>query len=142
MNLMLHKHAQEVRDMWQSRALAAAEGALARVLLAIFAEAYPTALKTLLLVTFPGFVDIQRPFLRGYATIVPSGRVVCDMVCTDGTVRKETVYESQEKFIYDARKLADKLKLADKDRVEMFGLLSKWISSDMRIGVNGQRLVS
>lgn len=142
MSELLHKHADELRDMWQSRALRESKGTFQRVLLAVFAEAYPTALETLLMVTFKGFTDISRPFLRGYAEITPAGWVVCDQIDRDGAVRRTAIYENEARLLWDARKLADKLKLSDKDRTELFDLLRKWIAADRRVGPHGERLAS
>lgn len=140
---LLRMHVDQLRETWQSRVLReAVNSTLERIFLAVFAEAYPGALKILLAATFPGFTDITRPFLRGYATVTRSGWVVCNMICTDGTIRKAAVYESQDRLLSDARNLADKLKLSDKDRTEMFDLLRKWIASDLRVGVNGERVLS
>ena len=128
--------------MWQSRALAASEGKMQRVLMVVLAYEYAAAMPVLLAATFPGFTDIERPFLSSYATIVPSGKVVCQMVDRDGSKKTVAIYDSKDKYVADMRALADKLKLSDKDRAEMFGVLQRWIVADMRVGPNGERLAS
>lgn len=128
--------------MWQSRALAAAEGKLQRVMLVALAKEYGAVLPILLRVTFPGFVDIPRPFLCGYATIMRSGRVACDVTASDGTIYRAAIYRTKDEFVGEMRKLADKLKLNDADRTEMFAVLQKWIVADLRVGPNGERLAS
>lgn len=142
MSLLAQKHTDEIREMWQSRALAAAAGKLRKVVIVALAKEYPGALETLLRVTFPGFADIDRPFFCGYASVDPAGRIVCEMIDRDGFKRKAIVYPSEEPFIYAMRKLADGLKLNDRDRIEMFAVLQKWVASDRRIGPLGQRLAS
>jgi hypothetical protein len=142
MNPFLSKHAEEIRQMWQSRALVAAEGKLGRVLLVVFAKEYAAALPILLRVSIPGFEDIKAPFLSGYASIMPTGRLVCDMTCTDGSIRKTEIYRSNDEFVGEMRRLADRLKLSDEDRDEMFMVLRKWVTADLRIDHEGKRLAS
>jgi hypothetical protein len=142
MSLLVNKHADEIREMWQSKALAASTGKLRKVITVALAKEYPGALVTLMKVTFPGFVDLDRPMFVSYATIAPSGRVICDMVDRDGSKRKVSVYLNEDAFIYEMRKLADGLKLSDAERTEMFTVLQKWVTSDKRVGLFGQRLAS
>lgn len=141
-NPLLKKHADELRQMWQSRALAASDGKMQRVLMVVLAYEYAAAMPILLRATFPGFTDIERPFLSSYATIAPSGEIVCGMVHRDGSKKNVTVYDSKDKYVADMRALADKLKLSDEERTEMFTVLQRWIVKDMRIGPNGERLAS
>jgi hypothetical protein len=141
-NPLLKKHADELRAMWQSRALAASEGKMRRVLTVVLSYEYAAAMPILLAATFPGFTDIARPFLSSYATIVPSGKVVAEMVDRDGSKKTIAVYDSGDKYVADMRALADKLKLSDEERTEMFKVLQRWIVKDMRIGPYGERLAS
>lgn len=141
MNLA-QKHADEIRQMWQSRALKESSGKMRKVVIVALAKAYRDALAVLVRVTFPGFVDFDRPFFASYAHINIDGRIVCDMIDKDGSKRQVSIYDSEDHFIYDMRKLADKLKLADKDRTEMFTILQKWVASDKRVGIFGQKLAS
>lgn len=134
------KVAEEIRQMWQARALLESKDRMQRVVLVALAKEYPQALQTLLRAI--GIEDIQRPFLCGYATIYPSGRIVCDMIQKDGSKRAVAVYHSENEFIMEMRTLADQMKLADRDRAEMFTVLQKWVSSDKRVGVFGQKLAS
>ena len=137
-NPLLKKHADELRLMWQSRALAASEGKLHRVLTVVLAYEYAAAMPILMRVTFPGFTDLERPFLSSYATIMPNGKVVCEMVDKDGSKKTVAIYDSKDKYVYDMRQLADKLKLSDEERAEMFAVLSRWIVKDMRVGPRGE----
>jgi hypothetical protein len=136
------KHADEIRAMWQSRALRESAGKLRKVVICALAKEYPGAMVTLLHVTFPGFIDIDRPMFVSYAHVGLDGAVMADMVDRDGKKSAMRVYESEERFIYAMRKLADGLKLADRDRIEMFTVLQKWVASDARVGIHGQRLAS
>lgn len=133
---------EEIRATWQSRALAAADGKLGKVLLVVLTDEYAGIISPLLYATFDGFHDITRPFLSGYATITPTGAIICDLVRTDGSMRKEKIYDSDDNFISDMRNLADKLKLDDADRIDMFRVLRRWVTADLRVGVNGEKLAS
>lgn len=141
MNLVT-KHADEIRDMWQSRALRAARGKLRKVVITALAKEYVADFETLLKATFPGFVDLDRPLFTSYAHIDLGGRIICEMIDKEGRKRKVMVYGCEDAMIYEMRKLADKLKLPDRDRIEMFTVLQKWVAKDMRIGIQGQRLAS
>jgi len=136
------KHAEEIRAMWQSRALSAASGKLRKVLIVAFAKEYPGVLVTLMKVTFPGFADFDLPIFLSYAHIALDGSIICQWMNKAKIKRPVRVYDSEDAFIYEMRKLADRLKLDDCDRIEMFTVLQKWVASDRRVGVLGQRLAS
>jgi hypothetical protein len=145
MSLLAKKHADEIREMWQSRALKEAGGKLQRVLLIALAKEYPADLLLLLKATF-GTIEIPMPFYSGYAMIVPSGHLACMMHDRDaggltwkGVVK---VYDSEQKFLAEARRLADGLKLVDADRIEMFAVLQRWVASDQRVDHQGRKLAS
>lgn len=142
MTLTSGKSVEEVCGLWQSRALREADGKMQRVLLAALRAEYPADLIVLLKSTF-GEIDIPNPFYRGYATIVPTGRLVCEVVDRDGSglvwrgVVK--VYDSETDFVSGMRRLADKLKLSDTDRVDMFRVLQKWVTQDQRLDLNSEK---
>jgi hypothetical protein len=141
MNLV-KKHADEIREIWQSRALRASTGKLRKVLIVALAKEYPAALITLAKVSFPGFVDFDLPVLLSYATIGLDGSLLCKMKKKDGTIGWVRIYDNEDRFLYETRKLADGLKLSDRERIEMFTVLQKWVASDKRVGIHGQRLAS
>jgi hypothetical protein len=128
------KIADEIAEGWQCKALRASKGKLRQVVIVALAKEYPEALITLLKVAFPGFVDISRPMFIGYAHIDLGGNIVCDMVESDDSVVAAQI-GTEQSFIYAIRKLADELKLDDKDRSEMFVVLQKWVASDKRKAV-------
>lgn len=143
MTLASKMGAHEVRETWESRALVAAEGKMQRILLAaIRAEIREDLLLLLLRETF-GQIEIKTPFYRGHASIVPSGHLVCEVVDRDanGLVWRGTVkvYDNENRFLYEMRKLADKLKLSDEDRKDMFRVLQKWITKDERFDLNNEK---
>jgi hypothetical protein len=131
MNPFSGKTAEQIRETWQSRLLREADTFQGRVLVGVFAKEYASAL-VLLLRADTSFVDIERPFFSGYAMITPSGRLVCDVTYEDESVRKYEVYKTEQEFINDMRKLADKVKLSDEDRTSFFDVLKRWVVADMR----------
>lgn len=145
MSITAKKSADEIRDMWQSRILREADGKLQRVMMIALAKEHPADLLVLLKATF-GTVEIPMPFYSGYATIVPSGHLVCMMHDRDsagitwkGVVK---VYDTEQQFLGDARRLADGLKLNDADRVALFAMLQKWVAADQRVDHEGRKLAS
>lgn len=138
---LLKKHADEVREMWQSRCLRASTGKLRKVIIVALAKEYPAALVTLMKATFPGFVDFDRPFFTSYAHINLAGQIVCDMIDHDGSKVVASIGD-EDSFISAVRHLADQLKLSDADRSEMFIVLQKWIASDKRVNQEGRKLAS
>lgn len=142
MSLVASKHADEIREMWQSRILAHTRGKMRKIVICALVKQYPGALLTLLKVTFPGFVDLSRPMFISYAHIDLGGRVVAKLLEKDGTIHEQPVFDNEQQFIYAMRKLADHLKLSDRDRTQMFTVLQKWVASDKRVGVMGEKLAS
>jgi hypothetical protein len=139
------KVSEEVRQTWQCRALIEADSKLQRVMLIALTKEYPTDLLRLLQVAF-GTIEIPDKFYSGYARIVQSGQVVCMYHEKDGNglwwKGFVPVYDSEEKFRGDMRRLADRLKLDDADRIEMFAVLQKWVARDERVNEEGHKLAS
>lgn len=150
MNPLLTKHARELRDTWQARALAESTGQTQVVVLAILFHGYIEAMQVLLRVVFPnaprarnGWTEISRPFFVGGAQILPNGKVACNMVGKIGNEpRPVIIYESQDALIKEFRDLADRLKLDDADRIDMLGAVAKWMVADRRVDHLGNRLAS
>lgn len=146
-NPFAHKSGAEIMATWQIRALDATRGKLQQVLFRAMANEYSGITSntwlTLLRLINPDFTDAPLPGLIGYAKVMQSGRVVSEVVMDKmGTRRLQVVYQSKDEFVSDMRRLADRLKLNDVDRVAMFALLGKWIVADYRVGVNGEKLAS
>jgi len=128
------KQAQDMRGMWQVRALEAARGKLGMVLLSVLAHSYDDAMPVLLRVAFPGYIEPALPCLVTAARISKTGAVVADVVDRDGFKHLRTPLYPNEMMLRDEfRRLADRLKLNDADRVEMFKAVQRWVVADMRL---------
>lgn len=124
----------DLRDTWQGRTLAAATGKTAAVLLSVLAHNYDDALLPLLQVVFPGFSSITAPFFSTAGKVAKSGHIVADMVTKVGRIEKDfPIYRDEFEMQNDFRRLADRLKLSDSDRTEMFGALKRWVVADRRL---------
>jgi len=146
-NPFAHRSGPEIMATWQIRALRETRGKLQQVLFRAMANEY-TAIteqtwRTLLKMINPDFTDAPLPGLIGYAQVLPSGRVVSEvLVDRYGTRQLQAIYRNKDEFVSEMRRLADRLKLNDVDRVTMFALLAKWITVDHRLDVHGERKAS
>ena len=134
-DLLVHKHAQELRDGWQVRALIATrKRAIGIVVLSMLAHTYDEAMPVLLRVAFPGFTSIAPPFLTTCAKIDKTGALVADVAGRTGSVEKDVaIFASAADMQGQMRRLADELKLPDDQRVEMFNVAQRWIVADRRL---------
>lgn len=140
MTLILPRHTDEIRTAhWQGRVLAAARGKTAAVAMSVIAHDIKDtiAFKTLLLATFPGYEGIAPPFLKSCGYITQRGRIVAHIINRDGAEERYShLYRSEAEMVGEFRKLADELKLADKDRLALFAALKNWIVCDYRLDPN------
>ena len=136
---LIRKHSQELRDTWQARLLAGAEGREAAVALCIIALEWAPALPTLMRTVFPNFTDIKRPFLTGYASTQIDGSLYCAMIDSDYSWTHVRLYDHEIEMVAAFRTIADKLKFNDADRTAMFDILRKWVTSDARVDEYGKR---
>lgn len=137
------KLTKELRDSWQCRCLAESKDKLRKVLLAVLYHAVPDAMPVLIYITFGGHFAPARPFLIGPAKIHISGKVACAVVRGASNQPKwEAIYDSQEKLVAEFRGLADRLKLNDRDRIDLMAAVAKWIVADLRIDHMGRKLAS
>jgi hypothetical protein len=124
----------DLRASWQARALAEAKGQTGMVLLSVLSHTYDDALVVLLPMVFPGFVEPSLPVLASCGKIDRTGAVVADVIRKDHVVAKDTViYRSDADLQNDFRRLADRLKLNDDDRSEMFKCVQRWLVADRRL---------
>ena len=130
-----HTDVNVMRETWQVRALIAAKDRYVGLsLLSVLAHNYDDAMFVLMRVAFPGFQSITAPFLCTCGKVDKNGVIVADVVQHDGTiVRDALIYKSETVLHDDFRKLADKLKLSDTDRIEMFKCVQRWVVADRRL---------
>jgi len=140
--LNVHKLSKEFRVMWQGRALAAATGTTAAVLLSVLAHNYDDAMPVMLRVVKPITWDaenqtVKAPFLSSAGKVAKSGAIVADVVQANGKIVKGAVlYLNETELRDDFRRLADRLKLSDADRTEMFMAVQRWVVADTRLDPN------
>lgn len=122
---------------WQARVLASSGGQLGAVVLSVLSHTYDDAMPTLLRLVFPGFTSIAAPFYCSAGKVDKTGCVVADVVTRDGAILKDaTVYPSELHMRDDFRRLADRLKLSDDDRTELFKCVQRWVVADRRLDPN------
>ncbi len=124
----------DLRASWQARALAEAKGQTGMVLLSVLSHTYDDALVVLLPIVFPGFVEPSLPVLASCGKVDKTGAVVADVIGRDHVVAKDAViYPSETALQNDFRRLADRLKLNDEDRIELFKCVQRWMVADRRL---------
>lgn len=125
----------ELRETWQVKALIATrQGMIGATVLSMLAHSYDDAMPVLMRVAFPGFTSIVPPFLCTAGKVEKTGAIVADMVTSDGQIVKDVALFRSELAMRDAfRRLADSMKLDDRDRIEMFKCVQRWVVADRRL---------
>lgn len=119
---------------WQARTLAEAKGHTGMVLLSVLAHTFDEAMPTLLAAVFPGYVEPSLPCLVSAGKVDKTGAVVADVIDRDGQKRRDVViYPTLTAMQDDFRRLADRLKLSDSDRTELFKCAQRWVVADRRL---------
>jgi hypothetical protein len=127
----------DLRASWQARVLAGTGGHLGAVVLSVLAHNFDDAMPVLLRLVFPGFTSIAAPFYCTAAKVDKAGRVVADVVTKDGQIVKDAkVFDNEEQLRDAFRRLADRLKMNDSDRIELFKCVQCWVVADRRLDPN------
>lgn len=128
----------DLRASWQARALVGTKGPARMVVMSVLAHTYDEAVFTLCAAVFPDFDgSLKPPFLTSAGKIDKSGAIVADMVDERGRIHKDMVLFQTEIGLRDAfRKLADRLKLSDSDRIELLKCAQRWVVADRRLDPN------
>jgi putative ubiquitin-RnfH superfamily antitoxin RatB of RatAB toxin-antitoxin module len=128
----------DLRGTWQARALASTKDNLNAVVLSVLAHNYDEQMPVLLALVWPDFIPgrtrLDRAIYCSAARIDKAGRVVADMVTRSGLKEKDSVVftsEIQMRGVF--RRLADMMKLSDRDRIEMFHAVQNWVVADRRL---------
>jgi len=134
-----NKHAQQLRDLWQGRALAEATGTTAAVLLSVLAHNYDPEWIVLVTLVKPITWDVANkavrlPALCSAGRVGKTGAIVADVMHKNGTLQKQVVlYRSEIELRDDFRRIADRLKFTDRERNEMFAAVQRWVVADHRL---------
>jgi hypothetical protein len=124
----------DIKDTWQARCLVAAEGKTFEVMLSVLAHNFDDAMPVLLETVYPGFRSITAPFLCTAGRVSGTGHVVANRITKSGRlVRDFALYKNETALRDDFRRLADRLRLNDADRVELFGAVKRWVVADRRL---------
>ena len=128
---------ERIRQSWQCRALLQAKGLDFAVVLSMLAHSYDDAMIRLLRIAFKGFYSIKAPFLGTAGKVDKAGRVCADVVTDYGKVFKmQPLYVDEVHFRDAMRRLADRLRLEDDERSELFAVAQRWIVCDFRLDPN------
>jgi hypothetical protein len=124
----------ELRESWRGRVLAGARsGRQQNVVLSIMAHNFAGAILTLCQVAWPGFVGLEAGFVSA-GKIDKSGRIVADYGNKNGAITKDMeVYRNDIEYRDDMRRLADRLKFNDQERLEFFTCVKRWLVADRRL---------
>jgi len=135
-DLDFKRHADELCQTWQVRALAGSRGLLNALITSVLAHNFEDAMPTLLRIVYPGFDGSPPPaYFTTAGRIAKSGQIVADMADSrTGFVSKRVKIFDSEVHMRDVfRKLADQMKLNDSDRLQMFIAARKWVVADERL---------
>jgi hypothetical protein len=124
----------DLRASWQAQVLSEAKGQLGAVVLSVLSHNFDDAMPVLLRLVFPGFTSIAAPFYCTAAKVAKNGTVVADCVTRDGQIVKDTVvFRSEIEMRDQFRRLADRIKLNDQDRDQLFKCVQRWVVADRRL---------
>lgn len=130
------KHLQEIRETWQGRVLTGTTGDMNAVVMSMLAHSFDEAMPVLLTAVY-GRIGIELPGLCSAGRINKAGRIVADLALRDGRIVKDHRIFMSERAMRDVlRRLADKLKLDDGDRLQFFICARKWVVADRRLDPN------
>lgn len=132
------KLAFDLRASWQARTLGESTGVTFAVVMSVLAHSFPDAMDTLLRALMPNWDGKPLgPYLSTCGKIAKNNTVVADVIYPDGRIEKDAVlYLSEIHLRDDMRRLADKLKLVDRDRAEFFTAIRNWVVADRRLDPN------
>lgn len=133
------RHADDLCQSWQGRMLRLTQGTEMGVpVLSMMGHAYDAeVLQVLLCAVFPGFRSISLPFLSSAAKIDKSGRIVADVIDRqERCIKDQPIFRSLGNLKSKCRRLADKMKLTDAERIEFFTIIKRWVVADMRLDPN------
>lgn len=126
----------QLRDSWQGRMLEYVrhQEQLGPVVLSLLADNFDETMPFLLRAVFPDATGVRAPFYCSNPKINKRGHIVADMIERDGrkTLQK-VIFTSERQMEAVFRVLADRLKLDDGDRVDLFDCVRHWVKADQRL---------
>lgn len=124
----------DLQASWQVRALRAAQGQTLMALESVLSFTYEHVILIMIETAFPWRFEPTLPCISSNPVVSKTGAVVADVIDRDHHVAKnQTIYKSEVAMQNDFRSLADRLKLSDADRVEMFKCVQRWVVADRRL---------
>ncbi len=126
---------EELNASWQGRALRFANDnpQLKTFLMSLLADNWDDAMPFLLTAVYGEF-GIKAPFYCSNPKIDKRGHIVADLIGTDGFKYKNAVvFISTNQMQGTLRKLGDRLKLSDEERIELFNAARHWVKADLRL---------
>lgn len=129
---------EELRQSWQGRALAYVQehslGQLGAALLSLLADNYDETMPFLLKAVFPDAVGIRTPFYCSSPKIDKAGCIVAEMIDKSGRkIKNAIVFASTAQMEGVFRKMADRLRLTDDERRDLFACVRNWVKADQRL---------
>ena len=121
---------------WQVRAIAYLRGRpFHAVMLSVIAHTYETeGAIAVLTMADPDYCGrVPTPTLLSCGKVDKDGSIVADVGERDGSISKDQLIFTSKIQMRDIfRQLADRLKLNDADRIEMFKCAERWLVADRR----------
>jgi len=121
------------RTTWQGRCAAAATGMTGAVLMSVLAHNYEEGASHLYKLIYGDGMIVPAPFLESAARIAKNGAIIAKVRQRNREVKWWVLYPSEIALRDDFRRLADQLKLSDKDRTELFDAVTRWVVADRRL---------
>lgn len=132
LDLELFRRARQFREGWQCRVLKKSRDSRA-VVLSILAHNFEDAILTICQAIWPDFAGLDRGLISA-GKIDKAGRVVADYAEKDGSITaNKVIYNNDIEYRDDMRRIADRLKLSDQDRLEFFTCVKRWLVADLRL---------
>jgi hypothetical protein len=130
----------DLSGSWQVRALREAKGQTITALESVLEHTYEHVLLIMIEAAFPFRprpIEPSLPCIASTVKVDKTGAIVADVIDRDHRVHKDVViYRSETEMQNDFRRLADRLKLSDAERIEMFKCVQRWVVADRRLDPN------
>lgn len=137
----------DLRDGWKGRLLrltcertglvgrVRARSSLGAVAMSVLSHSYDRELLALMAACFPSFFSIDPPFLCSAGRIDKAGRIVADIIFYPDRMptRQVPIFKNIIDMETNWRRLADRIRCSDPERLEMFAAIKAWVVADYRL---------